>query len=128
MQELTGNRLQTILAPDHVVVKRIESKPETEEKSLTSFKPLTGERLAELQAILTDAKSYDWNIAKGCVPTPGVLIVFTKGSNRSEVRLCYFCSTVGFNPGTGEDFDPVEHELVSWVKGVFPDDEVIGSL
>ena len=128
LQKLTGDELQTILSPDSVVVKRIESMPGTDERSLTDFQPLTGEHLAELQAILTDEQSYDFDIAKACLPVPGVLIVFKKGSRHSEVRLCYACNMVGFTPGDWEDFDPIERQLIAWAKGVFPDDDVIGSL
>ena len=108
-------------------MQRIEASLAVE-NPLADSQPLTGEQLEVLQTLLLDESSYGWDYAKDCAPLPGVLIVFSKGSEQLEVRLCYECLMIGFLPGEWEDFDPVENELISWAKTVFPGDEVIAGL
>ena len=84
------------------------------------------QRRAFAALVLSDA-SYDWRIAKACMPLPGVLVVFTDGDTRSEVRICYSCVMVGFTPGSWEDFDGINH-AIAWAADVFPDDEAIQAL
>ena len=127
LANLTGKKLQAIKSPDSVVVKRIKTSMAAEE-SLSSFLPLTGVQLKELQALITNTDSFGWDFAKDCKVSPGVLVVFSKGSVKSEVRICFECITIGFTPGHWEDFDPVEQEMIDWAKSVFPNDEMIASL
>ena len=89
---------------------------------------LTDEQRQALSSLLVHDHSYDWDIAKGCEPMPGVLITFEDGATVARVRLCFSCRMVGYTPGGWEDFDPVTDELVQWVKDVFPDDEVVQAL
>ena len=89
---------------------------------------LTPEQRQELVALLADDGSYEWDLAKGCEPMPGVLITFEDGATYARVRICYSCVMVGFKPGSWEDFDPINQELIDWAKGVFPDDEAIQGL
>ena len=133
LEKLTGEKLQTIKSPDSVVVKRIKTTFGVEglgaaEESLSDFKPLAGKQLKELQSLLTDTDSYGWDYAKDCVFSPGILIVFSKGDVKSEVRICFECMIIGFTPGHLEDVDPVEQELIDWAKSVFPNDKIISSL
>ena len=127
LQELTGGNLQTIKFPDSVVVKRIKSTRGAEQ-ALSEFKPLAGEQLKQIQTLLSDTDSFEWDSSKDCMLSPGVLIVFSKGSAKSEVRICFDCLMLGFTPGNWEDFDPVEKKLIDWAKSVFPNDEEIASL
>ena len=127
LQKLAGNQLELIRSPDSVAIQRIETSPEGE-KTLTDLQPLTDPQLKVLQALLLDEDSYGWDYSKGCVPTPGILIVFSKGSAQLEVRLCYECLMAGFLPGSWGNFDPIESELTSWAKTVFPNDEVFAAM
>ena len=127
LKSLTGEKLQVIKCADSAVVKRIETKLGVE-KSLSDFQPLAGEQLEKLQILLANTDSFGWGYAKDCTFVPGVLVVLSKGSVKSEVRICFECMQVGFTPGHLEDVDPVEQELIDWAKSVFPNDDTINSL
>ena len=89
---------------------------------------LTADQRESLVSLLAQDDSYEWEIAKGCEPMPGVLITFEDGATYARTRICFSCRMIGFTPGNWEDFDPINDELVQWVKGVFPDDELIQKL
>ena len=127
LDNATDDNLDIIRSPDTVVVKRIESTLDSE-KSLTQFKALKGKQLEVLQSLLVDPENYGWDYAKACETNPGVLLLFSKGAKQLEIRLCFECLMIGFKPGHWEDFDPIEEEMIAWVKTVYPDDEVIQSL
>ena len=127
LENLAGKQLETIRSPDSVVVKRI-STTVSGEQSLSDFQPLTGKKLTEIQNMLLDIDSYDWKTSKDCLRVPGILIQFSKGSNQSEIRICFECTMLGFAPGEWEDFDPIETKLISWAQSVFPNDDDIQSL
>ena len=127
LENLAGKQLETIRSPDSVVVKRI-STTVSGEQSLSDFQPLTGKKLAEIQNMLLDVDSYDWKTSKDCLRVPGILIQFSKGSDQSEIRICFECIMLGFAPGEWEDFDPIENKLISWAQSVFPNDDGIQSL
>lgn len=98
------------------------------EKIISQGVALTPAQRARIADLLARDDAYEWDIAKGCEPMPGVLITFEDGATYARVRLCFGCKMVGFTPGNWEDFDPINDELVRWVKGVFPEDKVVQSL
>lgn len=81
-----------------------------------------------LAGMLARDDAYLWDIAKGCEPMNGVLVTFEDGATYARVRFCFSCQILEYSPGSSEDFDPINAELVEWVKAVFPDDEAIQSL
>lgn len=90
--------------------------------------PLTPEQREILVSLIARNDAYEWTIAKGCEPRPGVLVSFEDGATYARLRICYECRMLGFKPGAWEDFDPISDELVAWVKAVFPDDKAIQDL
>ncbi|MEJ7594994.1 MAG: hypothetical protein WKF77_26000 [Planctomycetaceae bacterium] len=85
-----------------------------------------------LRSTLLDASSYEWDSVKGCIPTPGVLIQFKKGSEVVDVLFCFECDNLaayynGVIAG-GEDFDNARGTFLSVIKELFPDDNVIQEL
>ncbi|MEM9345220.1 MAG: hypothetical protein AAGB26_01255 [Planctomycetota bacterium] len=108
---------------------RIELDLDTgEEKMLSEGVVLRLDQRMELTGLLSRDEAYGWDIAKGCEPIPGVLITFEDGATYARLRICFSCQMLGYTPGDWEDFDPVNDELVKWIKGVFPDDELIQAL
>ncbi len=72
---------------------------------------------------------------KDCAPMPGVLLIFQKGRQSCEVRICYECGMIGvsrlgaeFFDGNWGDFDSIYAELVRLAKELFPDDPAIQKL
>lgn len=115
---------------ENVIAYRIKIDPKQgfKEVQLCEGIELTGRQRRALTGLLVQDGAYEWEIAKGCQPMPGVMIAFEDGETRSELRLCFQCGIVEYLPGSHEDFDPVYAELVQWVKGVFHDDQAIQAL
>ena len=94
--------------------------------------PLDATQREAIQRLLLSPDSYGWDYAKGCLPTPGVRLVFTAPGGEAQVLLCYECLILAVDHGGkivgGEDFDPIESELVALAKALFPDDEAIQDL
>lgn len=98
------------------------------EIKLSSAISITDEQRQTLVGLLARDDAYEWDIAKGCEPMNGVLVTFDDGATYARVRFCFRCQILEYRPGSSEDFDPINAELVRWVKAVFPDDEAIQSL
>jgi len=90
-----------------------------------------------LAAVLLDDKTYDFDRAKGCIFSPGVVFRFRNGAELVEVITCYHCSefkiVVKDARGAvvrvvGEDFDNARPALVKLAKDAFPDDKEIQAL
>ncbi|MFK7790066.1 MAG: hypothetical protein AB8C95_11325 [Phycisphaeraceae bacterium] len=107
---------------------RIGKDDQFKENTLGERIDLTSEQRQTLVGLLAREDAYLWDIQKDCLPTPGVLIEFTDGATYARVRLCFSCQMVEYTPGSSGNFDPINTELVDWVKGVFPEDEAIQSL
>lgn len=120
---------QAIIETGKATAYRI-TNPEAEprDEKLGPGVHLTAEQRAAIAALLARDDAYEWDVAKGCEPMPGVLIAFEDGATFARVRLCFSCQMIGFTPGSWEDFDPINKQMVAWVKGVFPDDKAIQSL
>ena len=107
---------------------RIGQDDEFNEVMLSDGIALTAEQRQTLVDLLARDDAYEWDIAKGCEPMNGVLVTFEDGATYARLRFCFSCQILEFRPGASEDFDPINVELVEWVKGIFPDDEAIQSL
>lgn len=109
---------------------RIKMDPEQDYKEvmISGGVELTPEQRSELVGLLAKDDSYGWEYAKGCEPMPGVLVTFEDGATYARLRICFSCQMLGYKPGHWEDFDPINGKLVHWVKGVFPDDDLIQKL
>lgn len=89
-----------------------------------------------VKRLLFDDDSYEFEMAKGCEPTPGVLLRISSGARTLDLALCFECKMWGIGvqsapdafPRPWEDFDPVNQELVALVKELFPADAVIQGL
>ena len=107
---------------------RIGRDDDFNEVMLSDGVELTDEQRQTLVSLLSRDDAYDWDIAKGCEPMNGVLVTFEDGATYARVRFCFQCMILEYKPGSSEDFDPINAELVEWVKGVFPNDKAIQSL
>ncbi len=81
-------------------------------------------RLAEL--LLNDAAYLDR--ASACTAIWVALITFEHGTHRTEVRLCFGCGHINFNPGGTDYMGTMEGPLIEMIKRLFPKDEVFQSL
>lgn len=99
-------------------------------------KPLTKPQIAELQNLVLSDSSYEWEVAKGCEPAPGVVFRVFRKKEYVDVVVCFDCEMWAFGLNTQdnesaelwEDFDPVVKPLAALAKAAFPDDEVIQGL
>lgn len=94
--------------------------------------PVPANLADQLKQLLLDPGSYDFTIAKGCVPDHGVRIEFVDGKRKIDVLLCFECRILsvydnGQSAG-GEDFDPINRQLIAIVKQLFPNDQAIQEL
>ncbi len=99
---------------------------------------LDAAQMALVRDLLFADESYEFEIAKGCVPVPGVLLRAWQGGRHADLYLCFECLmwsvTVDtpadrFPPGNEwEDFDPVSRRLAALVKALFPADAAIQAL
>jgi len=85
----------------------------------------------ELRAVLTDDRTYLWDIAKACEFLPGVL-VRSEGKETVDVLFCFSCDELEVHRGAKkvghEDFDPRRADLVRIAQRLFPDDPAIAKL
>lgn len=107
---------------------RIGRDDDFNEVMLSEGIALTDEQSEALVGLLARDDSYGWDYAKGCEPMNGVLVTFEDGATYARIRFCFQCKILEYSPGSSEDFDPINAELIVWVKGVFPEDEAIQSL
>ena len=72
---------------------------------------------------------YEWNMAKGCEPTPGVAVRYSRGENQLLIFLCFECDIllVYFNGKSvgGEDFDRAHKALADLARKIFPNDPAL---
>jgi hypothetical protein len=85
-----------------------------------------------LRSLLLHHDSYEWDVAKECLPVYGVRVQFLKRDESVDVLFCFECDVLGvFRDGksvAGEDFDPIRGKLLEIIKPLFPKDEVIQDL
>jgi len=86
----------------------------------------------QLKQLLLDPSSYDFSSAKSCLPDHGVRIEFVHNNRKVDVLLCFECRILSVYDGGqsvgGEDFDPINSQLVAIVKQLFPKDQAIQAL
>lgn len=107
---------------------RIERDADFKEITLSEASILSDDQRQTLVGLLARDDAYLWDIAKGCEPMNGVLVTFEDGATIARIRFCFQCMILEYTPGSLEDFDPINAELIEWAKGVFPDDRAIQSL
>ena len=92
---------------------------------------------ARLAAVFLDGKTYDFNMAKGCMFNPGVAFRVWAGRECVELILCFECTEfkliVKDAQGkpvrkVGEDFDGARPALVKLAQDAFPGDAAIMAL
>jgi hypothetical protein len=89
---------------------------------------------ARLGAVLLDDKTYEWNMAKGCMFDPGVAFRLWKGEESVVVLICFKCDEVGIAPDDSvkglriKDADPGILALRRLAQEAFPDDVEIQQL
>ncbi len=129
-------------APDSVQAWRTTAKfavkPGTETKGeLADYLILNGpvpvkESISTAIADLLQRDIYEWNMAKGCEPIPGVAIEYTQGTNKLLIFFCFECDILltylNGNRVSGEDFDRIHRALANEVKKIFPNDPDIQKL
>lgn len=136
--KLFGKGAVEVLAkPDKVNAYRLPKKS-YQVKTVKEFKMTTGpvalekSLFSETSRVLLDSKSYQWDVAKGCLPDYGVRMEFIQGDKTADVFFCFGCDILTLyyqgKPIGGEDFDIVRPKLVSIVKKIFKDDKLIQEL
>ena len=85
----------------------------------------------QLAEILLDPKSFSDN-PKPCEPSPGIRVVWWKGSLEVHTVFCFECSELWFysqeKRRDQREFDPVEQRLAAIMKKIFPKDHDIQQL
>lgn len=93
---------------------------------------LSTSQAQSLRNLLLDHDSYEWDVAKGCMPIYGVRVQFLEEDQSVDVMFCFECDILTiFRNGkitTGEDFDTIRGRLLEIIKPLFPDDELIQGL
>ncbi|HWE94866.1 MAG TPA: hypothetical protein VG269_12950 [Tepidisphaeraceae bacterium] len=139
---------RVLAAPDRVEAFRVAgtrgapatSEPADRAGNLAGF-PITatgrnqgrdfGTRLG---AVLLDDKSYEWQMAKGCIFDPGVAFRVWRGQESVIVLICFKCEEVGIAPDDEiknlhiKDADPGIPALRRLAQEAFPDDVEIQQL
>jgi hypothetical protein len=98
--------------------------------------PIVGESVAipaltteQLIALLSQPER---ELAKACIPAPGVRLDFIRGSETLQVLLCFECKIlIVYQDGKlvgGGDFDSSYVDLLRAVKAIFPNDPEIQAL
>lgn len=122
------------IGPDYIV-----PKPGADAKNLMHSHPVLSGPVkvdaatsAKLGTLFRDAKSYDFEVAKGCEFRPGVLVRFTQGKNQIDVLICFGCREVAIYHGDKkvghEDIDAIAGQLAGIAKALFPKDDEIQKL
>lgn len=127
--------------PDSLVAFRIDGMSEGDGKpgerlhlwrKIGGPVPVDDAAARRIAAVLTDDGTYDWERAKACEFSPGVVVRYTKGANTTDVLFCFNCEEIGVfrnDRSVGyEDFDNARDELAAVMKLLFPDDAAIQSL
>lgn len=99
---------------------------------------LDAAQTALVRELLFAEDSYLFELAKGCIPTPGVLLRAWRGERYADLFLCFECQMWAVTVDTPadrfplgrewEDFDPVQPRLVALVKALFPADAALQAL
>jgi hypothetical protein len=94
--------------------------------------PVSAEQAARLRKILADPGTYEFEMAKDCVPTYGVRILFATDSGEIALNLCFECNILTLSHAEktlgGEDFDHARPALVALCQELFPQDAEIQNL
>lgn len=88
--------------------------------------------VADEMAAILRRDIYEWDVAKGCEPIPGVAVRFVRGTDEVLVFFCFECDILltyfnGQRVG-GEDFDRAHRVLANLARRIFPDDPEIKKL
>ena len=130
LEALIGGKgpINVLTSPDKVVAYRMKEDAFPQTKIKKSKVVLNAEQAATIGALLTRAKNYHWDLAKGCEPVFGVSTVFTKDAQTVEVKFCFACDILHFSTGSSEDFDSMRAELLAVIRPLFPKDKAIQGL
>ncbi len=92
---------------------------------------------AKVLTLLYDDKTYDFDIAKACDPTPGVGLRITSPEGIVDILLCFDCNQLLLFTTDGKHKD-VEHKIqnfdharpafIELAKKAFPNDKAIAAL
>jgi hypothetical protein len=96
------------------------------------FLPLTAEQSTHFLKRLQSPNSYEFDVAKACIPIYGVRLQCEAPEGAVDVDLCFSCNILAVRRDGkivgGEDFDPIRPNLVQLCKQLFPDDAEIQNL
>ncbi len=90
-----------------------------------------------LRGLLASPDTFEWDAAKGCLPTPGVAVRFTTGGREVELLICYECGLLAIGPTPPDsggppqrwlDFERARAAFVRLAKEAFPADKEIQAL
>ncbi len=133
VERLLGGR-EIYADPQRVVPVIVNSEQESAAKkeNLEGYaikrkgKLLSSEQIRNLQAVLFDAKTYDFQHSKRCMFVPYLGFIFEKSGRQAHALFCFTCNEVSFGrngaPGNLEDFDAKRREILKLGREIFPDD------
>jgi len=85
----------------------------------------TDDSTSELLNILLDPTVYEWESAKGCIPTPGVKLSFRSPEHVVDILFCFECDILSVYRDnermSGGNFDHGRRRFVQWLQRQFPD-------
>ncbi len=144
---LGADAVALLAAPDRIEsfrVKRPLDRPIDPARALAGVERLADGPLLDaaqtalVRDLLFAEDSYLFELAKGCIPTPGVLLRAWRGERFADLYLCFECQMWAVTVDTPadrfplgrewEDFDPVQRQLVALAKALFPADAAIQAL
>ena len=117
---------------EFAVKKGTETKGKLADYVILNGPVPVNEKISTAIAELVKKDIYEWNMAKGCEPIPGVAIEYTKGTDKLLIFFCFECDILltylNSKRVGGEDFDRIHRALANEVKKIFPNDPAIQKL
>jgi hypothetical protein len=116
----------------HLNQESFHSTPVKIEYDQGPFLKLSAAQADSFRRILENPNSYEFLVAKACIPVYGARVRFAGELGTLDVDLCFDCNILTVSrdgtPVGGEDFDPAQRDLVAFCQEIFPGDGEIQKL
>ncbi|MBI3856309.1 MAG: hypothetical protein HY293_11525 [Planctomycetes bacterium] len=136
IEKLYGSavNLEVLKKPERVEAFRLR-RPKTKEEDSPLYNKwpvalgpvaVDAKTAAQLSALLLDEQTFnDWDEAKGCIPTPGLMLRFSD-SRQIDLAFCFECNIMFTYRGSavlgGANFDRSHDLLLGHFISLFPAD------
>lgn len=117
--------LETVRHPDRVEACLLRQRDDGKVFERTRRIAVSGGSRKAISTLLTDNRSYGWEMFKPCIPDYGARLIFRKGPGEVVVDFCFACDILSVSPGGIEDFDAVRRSFLRFFKQSFPGDRLI---